>query len=146
MTQIPVQTDDQQSASVSDQSSSTTSTSVLDNLDNIVVDDITYDDLLNKDILELMGYQNLTDQEKQEHYSRMLETIQNRVICRVDDLISPEDQEEWMNTVKSKTDQEKMDYLKSKNIHVDKIMAEESLLYKAEIVRAARNIMKSTND
>lgn len=144
MTQIPVQTDDQQSASVNNQNNS--SSSVLDNLDNIVIDDITYDDLLNKDILELMGYQNLTPEEKQEHYTRMLETIQNRVICRVDDLISPEDQEEWMNTVKSKTDQEKMDYLKSKNIHVDKIMAEESLLYKAEIVRAARNIMKSTND
>lgn len=98
-----------------------------------------YDDLINKDILDLMGYQNLTEEEKRNHYTRMLETIQNRAIARVGDLLSNEDQKTWESL---QTDEEKKQFLASKNINLDQIMAEETLLYKAEMVAEAKRIQE----
>lgn len=105
----------------------------------------TFDDLLNKDILELMGVKDMPESKKQELYQKMLETVQNRVINRVGEQLSDEDVEAW-NKVAETKDQGKMEeFLQSKSIDLGKMMMEESLVYKAELVRDSAPIRQASN-
>lgn len=97
------------------------------------------DELLHADVLELMGYQNLTDEQKQEHYQRMMETINNRLAARIADNLSDEETHEWQ-TLAGQNEQQAVDYLKNKGINLDQWMIEETILYKSEMVQGARAI------
>jgi len=92
------------------------------------------EDILNKDILELMGAQNLPQEKKQEIYQKMIETIQNRVIAKILDQLSEQDAEEWKKLLDSGDKQKAEEFLKTKQIDVAKLMLEESIIYKTEMV------------
>lgn len=101
--------------------------------DDKIVGDLTAKDIIEKDIFELLGAQTLSDAEKQDLAAKMLETINLRVIDRIDEGFSDEEIGEWGNLInEGKT--EKIDqFMKSKNIDVEALMLEEALKYKAEI-------------
>ena len=95
---------------------------------------VSYDDLVNKDILELMGAQNMTDEEKTKLYREMTETIQGRVIKRVEGLLSDDEIDKFLEYVKANDQEGFSKFAKSKNIEIDQFYAEETLAYKAEMV------------
>jgi hypothetical protein len=64
----------------------------------------------------------------------MLETIQSRVILRIDDALSDEEFNEWARLIKEGNNQATSSFLQSKNVNVPDLMAEEALKYKTEVV------------
>lgn len=98
----------------------------------------TLDEVLRGDILELAGFRNLSEEERRKHYQRMLETVMNRVLARVHDSLKPEDRKEFLTMLESgKSEKELLDYLEARGLETNQLMAEETLTYKAEFLKAA---------
>jgi hypothetical protein len=95
---------------------------------------VTYDDVLDKDILELIGVKNLTDDEKADLYNKMLMTIQDRVITRLLDFLSDEEYAVILNALEQEDRSRFEQIISEKNIDLVKIFAEETLAYKIEIL------------
>lgn len=95
----------------------------------------TADEIIDKDILELMGAKNMPEEQKQNIYKSMIETIETRVIAKIDGELSDEDAKE-LKTIVDGGSKEKFDqYMAEKNINVDQIYAQESIIYKMEMVQ-----------
>ena len=100
----------------------------------------TTDDILNKDILELMGAKDMPEEQKQALYKKMLQTIQNRVIARIARELAPADNAHWQKLAET-GDQKKMaDFLNSKGIDINKLMFQEAVLYKTELVELSKPV------
>lgn len=90
--------------------------------------------ILDKDLLELMGAADMPQEKKQELYTKMAQTVQNRVIARIDDKLSGQEREEWLKII-DENDKSKMEeFLRSKNLDVAKMLVEEAIIYKTEIM------------
>lgn len=99
-------------------------------------------DVLDKDLLELLGMQKISDEKKIEFYEEMTKTIQNRVIVRIDNRLNDAERQEWLELI-DKNDQPQMAaYLQSKDIDVDKFMVEEAVIYKAQLM----SLVKQTKE
>jgi hypothetical protein len=102
-----------------------------------MANDITYEDIINKDILDLMGARDMPEEKKKELYTKMLETIQNRVIARVADAIGDGEMPEWERLAKEGDKTKMEEFLKSKDIDIAKLYLQEALIYKTEMVNLA---------
>ncbi|MCL5407291.1 MAG: DUF5663 domain-containing protein [Patescibacteria group bacterium] len=90
--------------------------------------------ILDQDLLELMGAKDMPEEKKQELYQKMAETVQDRVIARIDDQLSETQREEWLKVI-DENDKNKMEtFLKSKNIDIAKMLVEEAIIYKTEMM------------
>ena len=98
---------------------------------------ISYDEFLEKDILDLMGVRDMPDDQKAELYDTMVATIQDRIILKLLEMMSDEDYNDLQNSVDVK-DATKFEQIIQRN-HVDlpQIFAEEALAYKIEMVNLA---------
>lgn len=96
---------------------------------------------LNTDILELMGAENMTEEEKNQIYQKMMQTIQNRVLARVVDSLS-EDQYSELKELLEKNNEEGFAVLAQEaGFDLPQLFSEEALLYKIEMV----NLIKNSN-
>lgn len=95
---------------------------------------ISYDDILQKDILELLDIQNIPDEKKQEIYTKMYETIETRAMLRLDALLSAEEVETWKKLLQDGDREATRAFLAEKKIDVQKIMLEEMAAFKAQLV------------
>ncbi len=107
------------------------------------MDQNNYEELINKDILELMGVTNLPEEKRRELYSKMLDTIQNRVIARVADKLSDQDLEEWKQVTESGDKAKMEEFLKSRNIDIAQLMFQEALLYKTEMAELTKPVRQA---
>lgn len=105
---------------------------------------VNYQDILDKDILELMGAENLPEEKKQQLYATMLDTIQNRVIARVADQLPEQDLAKWQQLAETGDDREIDQFLKDRGLDVAQLMLQEALIYKTELVELAKPIQKLT--
>jgi len=90
-------------------------------------------EIFDKDILEIMGATNLPEEKKQELYEKMLATVQDRVLLRIDDQLDDASRQEWAQAIDSGDQAQAEAFLKSKNIDVAKLLVEEALAYKTTI-------------
>ena len=93
-----------------------------------------YDEILEKDILDLIGAKGLSDNEKEEIYSKMLDTIMTRVLLKVDSQLTDDDVEEIKKVVEKKDKEAFLKIFKDKGIDIDDIFVQEAALYKVEMV------------
>ncbi|OGD61645.1 hypothetical protein A3A71_00205 [Candidatus Berkelbacteria bacterium RIFCSPLOWO2_01_FULL_50_28] len=91
------------------------------------------EEVLKKDILELIGASGLTKEKKAQIYENMGKTIENRVIARVADLLSDEEMEKFISLSQTNPEQA-VELLKANEIDMPKFIAEEALLYKTQLV------------
>lgn len=98
-----------------------------------LIEEQKLNDILDKDIFELIGGANLAEEKKKELYLKIGQTIENRVIARIDDALSDTEREEWLKFVDRGDKAQMEEYLRSKNIDVTKLTVEEALIYKLEI-------------
>jgi transcriptional regulator of aromatic amino acid metabolism len=91
-------------------------------------------DLIDKDIFELLGIKNAPEEKKKEILGNMMATIQNRVIARVLDSLKEDEVKEFENLIASSDEAKIKEFLESRKINMTQIAAEESLLYKTEII------------
>lgn len=90
-------------------------------------------DLLDKDIFELINATNFSDREKEELTKKMVETIERRVMMRIDGQLSDEEAAKLRQIIEQKNQQAFSDFLKTRNINLAQFYAQESILYKAEL-------------
>lgn len=99
------------------------------------------DDLVTKDVFELLGIDGASDEQKDEIRARMLETIRDRVLLRIADAMSQEDFEQYKQLLEA-PEGEKADtaidaFLADRSIDLNALTVEETILVKAEAVKAA---------
>lgn len=95
---------------------------------------ISYEDIIQKDLLELMGAKDMPPEQKTDLYKTMVETVENRVFARIDDQLSDEDAKKIAALVEAKDKAGFFVLLEEKGIDVNKIYMEEALIYKMEMV------------
>lgn len=108
-------------------------------------DELTENDLLSKDILELMGAGDMPQEQKRNLYTKMMETINNRVIDRIAAELTPADREQW-KTLAEGGDQAKMvHFFETHNIDPNALMLQEAMLYKAELTELVKPLQQAVN-
>ena len=95
-------------------------------------------DILDQDLLELMGAKDMPEEKKQELYQKMADTVQNRVIARIDDKLSDTEKQGWMGLVDQNDKAKMAEFLRLKNIDINKLLVEEALIYKTEIMSLSK--------
>lgn len=95
-------------------------------------------EILESNIFDLMGVQDKLDQAQKDDLSTVFaETVENRVVARVLEMMSESEQEEYKVIVQD--DLEKADqYLTAKGIDRDQIAVAETVLYKLELISNKR--------
>lgn len=91
------------------------------------------DDILKKDILEILGAQNMSDEEKEKLYLKMADAVQERVIIRIHDRLNDQEVEEWKKVLETDDKNQIQSFLNSHNIDFIKMLLEEAVIYKTEI-------------
>ncbi len=102
-------------------------------------------DLLEKDILELIGAQNLPQEKKEELYKTMADTVQNRTIARLHDQLSEEDSKEFDRLIDEGDNQKVTQFLESKGIDITSLLVEEATIFKTEMVELFKQAKKGEN-
>jgi len=101
-------------------------------LDNALGQPLDYKQILESDLLELMGADKVSDEDKQEIYETAFKTIENRVLARIIDELTDKDLEEFENIPES--DGEAIaKFLQERGIELEKLYAMEAITYKSEL-------------
>lgn len=103
----------------------------------------SYQEILDKDILELMGASDLPNEKKQELYATMLDTIQNRVIARMADQLPEQDLERWQQLAETGDNAQMEQFLRERQIDIAQLMLQEALMYKTELVELAKPLQQT---
>ena len=93
----------------------------------------TFEEIIKKDLMQLMGLEHLSEEKKAELYKKALETIQNRVLIRIASNLREKDKEAFFKLIDAQDDKKIDDFLQSKNVDYQSIFGEEVLLYKLEM-------------
>jgi len=96
--------------------------------------------LIEKDIFEAVGLDDLTDGQKQNLMIQMTESINNRVLVKIHDLLDQAGRAEWQKLLDEGKNKEASDFLESKGISVDELAVEESLGLKAQLIEMAEQL------
>lgn len=98
--------------------------------------EFSYDEIASKSIFELLDL-DLPEQKKQEMEEKMMATVKNRAMARISDALSDEDTDAWESLG---DEQAKQKFLADKGINVGKIMLEEALAHKLEILSLGKTL------
>jgi hypothetical protein len=95
-------------------------------------------DLWDKDIFELLGLENAPEEKKKEILENMTATINNRILARVMDQLDETELTEYEELLDQKDDEKIIGFLKNKGIDLVQYAAEESMIYKTEMLNLAQ--------
>jgi hypothetical protein len=96
-------------------------------------------DFMDKDIFDILGIGEAESSKKDAMIQEMIETIQNRVVVRALDLMSEEEGGKFSALLEEGNNANIESFVEEKGIDFGKITAEESLLYKMEIINLYNN-------
>jgi len=128
-----------QSASSNQGTQNTGSGEVFDN-------GLTYEDIIQKDVLELMGFTNLTKEKSDELHQKIEVAIQNRVAARIFDALPEEERKEYERLTDESKNKEANDFLLSKGIDVNKWLTQETIVIKLELYEDGQVVKKRTEE
>lgn len=94
----------------------------------------SYQDIIEKDIFELLDLQQIPAAEREELATKLYNTIENRVILRLDTIMEAADVEAWKKYLEAGDRQGADAFLLSKQIDIQKILIEEAAILKAQVV------------
>lgn len=99
--------------------------------------DLSVKDIIEKDIVGLLGGDKLGDEQKTALYKKMLSTIRNRLFLSVDETLNDTQRDELKKIVDD-GDQKKLEEFFSKlNLDLNQMMLDEALRYKIELLAYA---------
>jgi len=91
-------------------------------------------DFIDKDIFDLLGIAEASGEKKDAIMVEMIDTIQNRVIMRALDILGEKEGQTFTDLIAEGDDGKIKDFLIEKDVDLGAITAEESLLYKMELI------------
>ena len=95
------------------------------------------DDFVKKDVLEILGLNNLPEEKKKELREKIVSTIQNRVFRRITTELEEKGK---LKDFESASDNTIEDFFKTNGIDTDKIFVEEALAFKAQLKASANMV------
>lgn len=102
---------------------------------------VSIEKLIQDDIFVLMDMQDAEQEKKDKLIQNMVEVVNNRVLARVLDILAERNQEgEFQQLLDQDSDNDAIKaYLSKQQIPLDEIVAQETLVFKMEVV----NLMKT---
>ena len=107
-----------------------------------LMSDAEIKDVLDKDLLELLNAQCITEDKKADFYEKMTQTIQNRIIIRIDNRLNDSEREQWLELIDRNDHQMMETFLKSKKIDVAALIVEEAIIYKMQLMSLYKQAKK----
>ncbi len=95
-------------------------------------------DLLNQNIIGLLGLESLPDEEKQAMLEKMTALIQKRLMLRVMDALSEEDAQKMAEM--EKNPQEILAFIAEKMPNFEDVVKEEVVKLKEEMLKATESV------
>ncbi len=95
---------------------------------------LTIDQIINGDMLELMGAKNMSPERRAALYNKALDTIYIRILARVDDTLSDAEAQEWKAIVDQGDHARNEAFLRDHKIDLPSLLAQEALIYKLQMV------------
>lgn len=92
-------------------------------------------DILDKDLFELLGIENASDEQKQALLITMINTVDARVANRVASLLSDDDAEKFKQLADAGDSDALVDFLVKKEIDLPQIVSEEATRYRVEVAQ-----------
>ncbi|PIS41792.1 MAG: hypothetical protein COT25_01195 [Candidatus Kerfeldbacteria bacterium CG08_land_8_20_14_0_20_42_7] len=104
-------------------------------------------DVITKNIIELLGLENLPEEKKKALLDQMSSVVQSRIARRVDALLSEEQKEHFNKMVADGADENAINAYLSKQVpKFDEIATEEILKFKEEMVKESESIKSSLQE
>jgi hypothetical protein len=117
-----------------------------DSTEEVFENGLNYEDIIKKDVLELMGFTTLTQEKKDELHKKIEEAVRNRVAARVFDELSEEDRKQYEKLTDEEKFKEANDFLKSKSIDVDSWFVQEAIAMKLELYEDGKVVRKKVQE
>ncbi|MEI7792569.1 MAG: hypothetical protein WCI57_03755 [Candidatus Berkelbacteria bacterium] len=125
-----------------DSSKTTANTnSIVAPKNNYFLPGITFDDFVDKSIIDLLGLEKMAPDEQDRLIKTMMDTIQSRVEGRIINTLSDDEFAKVKESINNKNEEEFFEIIKKSNIDIEALYAEEALLYKIELV----NMVQQSN-
>jgi len=93
------------------------------------------DDLLEKDIIELLGLEHLEENQKKDLRAKIMKTVENRVILRLNEELKEKNLLEEFEKITDEAEIRK--FLANHDINTDQMFLEEALLLKTQLKTSA---------
>jgi len=101
------------------------------------------DEILNQDIIAILGNPKLSEEEKSRLYEKMVETIKYRVLDRISNSLNDDDFKSWMEAIDSGSKDKIDSYLISKGVDFERLMLDETVRYKIEVAAMVEYLKES---
>ena len=92
------------------------------------------EDIFDKDILDAMGAKDMLPEEKKELMQKIMDTIDLRVLARVDDQLTDEEAAKLKQLSETNDRKGFFDLMWSKGVDLNHLYAEEALVYKMQMI------------
>ena len=104
---------------------------------------ISVQELVEKDFFTLAGLDKLSDEEKDTLLENILNTIRDRVVIRIIEGF-PESERSHLDSVLQGENEEQIStLLTNSQVDVDRLVAEESLIFKSQLLKSLAEIKPS---
>lgn len=106
-----------------------------------------YAKVLDADIFELLGLKNIPAKKKEQLGNKIARIIIDRVLIRLDSMLKGPELAEFKYLLENASSQDLQNFFTSKGIDIPKMMIQEAIVLKAQIVQfvAASTAPKSSN-
>ncbi len=108
---------------------------------------VSPDDIVSKDLFELLDLEDMPEDQKNEIRAKVLETIRDRTLLRIRDLLSDQEFDEYKKLLEapegSDSDKAIDEFLAAKNVDVNQLTVEETILVKMQAVQAMQGLEKA---
>ncbi len=94
-----------------------------------------YAKILDTDIFELLGLKNLSAKKKERIGNKIARIIIDRVLIRLNAMLSGEDAAELKYLLEKGNNQDLQRFFTQKNIDIPKMMVQEAIVLKAQLVQ-----------
>lgn len=96
------------------------------------------EEILEKDIFELLGVEAADDAKKQALIETMTRTVEARVVTRVADVLSEDEAEKFKELAEAGNADKLVDFLVKKEIDLPQIISEEATRHRVEVVELVK--------
>jgi len=90
--------------------------------------------IFSDDIFKLLKLEDIAQEVKDKIIENAVSSIQSRVLGRVMDSLDDPEREEFMRLVADPDPKKAEEYLKTKEINIEQLTAQEALYYKSELL------------
>lgn len=95
---------------------------------------LSVEEILEKDIFELLGIENASDEKKQALLQTMTTTVEARVVNRVAAMLDGNAAEKFQELAEAGDAQKLVDFLVDQKIDLPQIVSEEATRHRVEVV------------